>query len=195
MLHCGFYNRKICLYIAGLQRVIGIWRKKKRDFFLFSQCTDRVCFCPWICSTVKCNAAGTSKGKSVSQRCEQDAFSFYIMSGSISGSDNCTDAFGNKENAAIGIPVDILQSLFCLFISKLKSLLHFCVITLDILREGSIGYSENLIPIMSGKTACIIQEWFVSSIADSRENYCQFWGAFIIFPTNIQLLCLLYRLV
>ena len=59
MLHCGFYNRKICLYIAGLQRVIGIWRKKKRDFFLFSQCTDRVCFCPWICSTVKCNAAGT----------------------------------------------------------------------------------------------------------------------------------------
>lgn len=68
MLHCGFYNRKICLYIAGLQRVIGIWRKKKRDFFLFSQCTDRVCFCPWICSTVKCNAAGMSKGKSVSQR-------------------------------------------------------------------------------------------------------------------------------
>ena len=119
MLHCGFYNRKICLYIAGLQRVIGIWRKKKRDFFLFSQCTDRVCFCPWICSTVKCNAAGTSKGKSVSQRCEQDAFSFYIMSGSISGSDNCTDAFGNKENAAIGIPVDILQSLLCFMARRL----------------------------------------------------------------------------
>lgn len=124
MLHCGFYNRKICLYIAGLQRVIGIWRKKKRDFFCSASVRISL-FLPMDLQYREMQCCRDSKGKSVSQRCEQDAFSFYIMSGSISGSDNCTDAFGNKENAAIGIPVDILQSLFCLFISKLKSLLHF----------------------------------------------------------------------
>ena len=86
--------------------MIGVFGEKKWYFFLFCQSLDRSSFSPRIGSAVEGDASGKREGKGLCKRREQDALYSQIVSGSIGRGDDCTNAFGNKQNAAIGIPVD-----------------------------------------------------------------------------------------
>ena len=99
--------------------------------------------------------------------------------GCIGRRDGSTNAFGNKEDAAVRGPVDIAQGFFCLCEGEIKSLPHFDRVSFDIFREGAIGDGLDLVSMFSGKAACVVQEWFVSSISDARKNNCQLRSSFI----------------
>ena len=73
---------------------------------MLCQLLDNFGFGPGICGAVEGDASGKWEGKGLCKRREQDAFYSQIVSGSIGRGDDCTNAFGNKQNAAIGIPVD-----------------------------------------------------------------------------------------
>ena len=101
------------------------------------------------------------------------------MSESIGRRYGCANAFGNKKNAAIGTPVNVVQKLFCLFTCKFKCLFHFGRIALDVFRERAIRYGLNMIAVFFCKMGCVIKKWFVSSISDAGKNNSQFWRIFV----------------
>ena len=86
--------------------MVGVLGEKERDIFLRCQFPYGIGFDPGICGAVEGDASGKREGKGLCKRREQDAFYSQIVSGSIGRGDDCTNAFGNKQNAAIGIPVD-----------------------------------------------------------------------------------------
>ena len=87
--------------------MVGILGEKERYIFLRCQFPDGISFGPGICGAVEGDASGQWEGKGLCQRCEQDVFYSQVMSGSIGGRDSRTNAFGNEQNASIGIPVDL----------------------------------------------------------------------------------------
>ena len=86
--------------------MVGVLGEKERYIFLRCQFPDGIGFGPGICGAVEGDASGKWEGKGLCKRRKQDAFYSQIVSGSIGRGDDCTNAFGNKQNAAIGIPVD-----------------------------------------------------------------------------------------
>ena len=104
-----------------------------------------------------------------------------MMFGCIGRRDGSTNTFGNKKDAAVGEPVDSIESLFCLCKRKLKGLFHLDGIAFDISREVTVGYSMNLIAVFLGKAAGVVQKRLIRSIADAWKNDSQFGTIFICF--------------
>ena len=86
--------------------MVGVLGEKERYIFLRCQFLDGIGFGPGICGAVEGNATGKWEGNGLCKRSKQDTLYSQIVSGSIGRGDDCTNAFGNKQNAAIRIPVD-----------------------------------------------------------------------------------------
>ncbi len=80
--------------------MVGVLGEKERYILLRCQFPDGIGFGPGICGAVEGDASCKWEGKGLCKRCKQDAFYSQIVSGSIGRGDDCTDAFGNKQNAA-----------------------------------------------------------------------------------------------
>ena len=98
------------------------------------------------------------------------------MSGSISGSDNCTDAFGNKNYIIVFRKRNVFQlgkrSFYCQFYDRFQFCWSAAVEGMNVL---TIVKADDFITTLSSHGSSIIEKGLGAGITDTWENDGKFF--------------------